>query len=101
MTSAAGLVLAAGGIAAANEAIFVPISEGKDFTSSIKSDTNLWRIVPATAILALTLTGLEKVSEPLGKGLAALVLLAVLIIPVGNAPSPTTNAAKMLEVVKL
>jgi hypothetical protein len=101
MSSAAGLVLAAGGIAAANEAIFVPISEGKDFTSSIKADTNLWRIVPATAILALTLTGLEKVSEPLGKGLAALVLLAVLIIPVGNAPSPTTNAANMLKVAKL
>lgn len=100
-TSAAGLVLAAGGIAAANEAIFVPISQGKDFATSIKSDTNLWRIVPATAILALTLTGLEKVSEPLGKGLAALVLLAVLIIPVGNAPSPTTNAANMLKAVKL
>ncbi len=88
--------MAAGGIAAANEAIFVPIAEHRDFTASIKIDTNLWRIVPATAILALTLTGLEKVSEPLGKGLAALVLLVVLIIPVGNAPSPMTNAARMV-----
>lgn len=98
MASAAGLVLAAGGIAAANEAIFVPIAQHKDFTTSIKSDTNLWRLVPATAILALTLTGLEKVSEPLGKGLAALVLLAVLILPVGNAPTPLENAAKMVGV---
>ena len=101
MANASGLVLAAGGIAAANEAIFVPISQHKDFAASIKSDTNLWRIIPATAILALTLTGLEKVSEPLGKGLAGLILLAVLIMPVGNAPSPMTNAAKMLEAVKL
>jgi hypothetical protein len=98
MASAAGIVLAAGGIAAANEAIFVPISQHKDFTSSIKSDTNLWRLVPATAILALVLTGLEKVSEPLGKGLAGLVLLAVLVIPVGNAPTPIENLSKMVGV---
>lgn len=101
MASAAGLVLAAGGIAAANEAIFVPVSEHKDFASSIKGDTNLWRIVPATAILALMLTGLEKVSEPLGKGLAALVVLAVLVIPFGNAPSPLENAGNALKAVKL
>jgi hypothetical protein len=98
MASAAGIVLAAGGIAAANEAIFVPLSGGKDFATSIKTDSNLWRLVPATAILALTLTGLEKVSEPLGKGLAGLILLAVLILPVGNAPTPLENAAKMVGV---
>lgn len=98
MASAAGIVLAAGGIAAANEAIFVPISKGRDFATSIKTDSNLWRLVPATAILALTLTGLEKVSEPLGKGLAGLILLAVLILPVGNAPTPLENAAKMVGV---
>ena len=95
-SSAAGLVLAAGGIAAANEAIFAPLSQGKDFTTSIKSDTNLWRLIPATAILALVLTGLEKVSEPLGKGLAGLVVLAVLIIPVGTAASPLENVAKVV-----
>lgn len=96
MTNAASLVLAAGGIAAANEAIFAPLSQGKDFTTSIKDDTNIWRLVPATAILALTLTGLEKISEPLGKGLAGLVLLAVLIIPVGNASPPITNVASFV-----
>ena len=96
MASAAGIVLAAGGIAAANEAIFVPMAQHKDFATSIKNDTNLWRLVPATAILALTLTGLEKVSEPLGKGLAGLILLAVLILPVGNAPTPLENVAKMV-----
>lgn len=96
MASASGLVLAAGGIAAANEAIFAPMAQHKDFASSIKNDTNLWRLVPATAILALVLTGLEKVSEPLGKGLAGLVLLAVLVIPVGNAPTPLENVAKAM-----
>jgi hypothetical protein len=97
-SSAAGLVLAAGGIAAANEAIFVPIAQHKDLATSIKTDTNLWRLVPATAILAMVLTGFEKVSEPLGKGLAGLVLMAVLIIPVGHAPTPLENLAKMVGV---
>lgn len=83
------MVLAAGGIALANEAVFVPLEEKKTPLQTIN-----WRIVPATAILALTLTGLEKLSEPLGKGLAALALLAVLIIPAGNAASPLENAGK-------
>ena len=96
MASAAGLVLAAGGIAAANEAIFAPLAQHKDFATSLKSDTNLWRLVPATAILALVLTGLEQLSEPLGKGFAGLVLLSVLIVPVGNAPTPLENVAKFV-----
>lgn len=97
MSSAAGLVLAAGGIAAANEAIFAPMAGGKDLQSSLKADTNLWKLIPATAILALMLTGLEKVSEPLGKGMAALVLLAVMIVPVGKAPSVLENVAKVVN----
>lgn len=98
MASAAGLVLAAGGIAAANEAIFAPIAQHKDFATSLKTDTNLWRLIPATAILALVFTGLENVSEPLGKGMAGLVLLAVLVIPVGNAATPLENVAKFVGV---
>lgn len=96
MASAAGLVLAAGGIAAANEAIFAPIAQHKDFATSIKTDTSIWRLIPATAILALVMTGLENVSEPLGKGLAGLVLLAVLVIPVGNGGAPLENVAKFV-----
>lgn len=98
MASAAGLVLAAGGIAAANEAIFAPLAQHKDFATSIKTDTNLWRMVPATAILALTLTGLENMAPGFAKGLAGLVLLAVLIIPVGNAGAPLENIAKFVGV---
>ena len=90
--------MAAGGIAAANEAIFAPLAQHKDFVTSLKSDTNLWRLIPATAILAMMLTGLEKMSEPLGKGMAGTVLLAVLIIPVGNTTAPLENLAKFVGV---
>lgn len=92
MASAASLVLAAGGIAAANEVIFTPLESGHGV--SVASFN--WRIVPATAILAITLTGLEKISQPLGTGLGLLTLLAVLIVPVGKAPTPVDNLAKIV-----
>ena len=91
MAESTGFILAAAGIAAANEAIFAPAVAHKP----LWVDFN-WRIIPATALAALTLAGLEKLSPPLGKGLAMLALLTVLIVPVGNAPSPVENASKML-----
>ena len=91
MADSTGIVLAAGGIVVANELIFAPMEAGKN----VDLTTFNWRIVPATAILALTLGGLEKLSKPLGVGLAGLALLAVLIIPVGNAPTPIDNASKL------
>lgn len=93
MAASTGLILAAAGIVAANEAIFAPAVAHKP----LWVDFN-WRIVPATAIAALTLAGLEQISPPLGKGLAALALLAVLIRPMGNAPSPIENATKLLGI---
>lgn len=92
MPSAAGLILTAAAITAANEAIFVPAVEDRP----LWHDFN-WRLVPATAIATMVLVGLEKVSEPLGRGLAALALLTVLIRRTGNAPSPIENLSKMLE----
>jgi hypothetical protein len=91
MAESTGLILAAAGIVAANEAIFAPAATGHP----LFVDFN-WRIIPATAVAALTLAGLEQISPILGKGLAMLALLAVLIVPVGNAPSPVENATKML-----
>ena len=91
MAASTGYILAAAGIAAANEAIFAPIATGHP----LWVDFN-WRIIPATAIAGLALAGMEQISEPLGKGLAMLALLTVLIIPMGNAPSPIENATKML-----
>jgi hypothetical protein len=90
MAKSTGLVVAAAGIALANEAIFIPMETGKSPIQTIN-----WRIIPAAAVLALVLAGLEKVSEPLGAGLAGLTLLAVLIVPVGNAPTPLENAGKV------
>lgn len=91
MSSAAGYVLAAGGLVAANEAVFVPLETGKPAWTSLN-----WRIVPATALLALALTGMDKLAPGFGTGLGMLTLLAVLVIPVGNASTPLENAAKLV-----
>lgn len=93
--SAAGLVLTAAAITAANEAIFVPATTGQP----LWKDFN-WRIVPATAVAVMLLSGLEKISPPLGKGLAGLALLAVFIRPMGNAPTPLENLSKMMGMNK-
>lgn len=93
MAESTGLILAAAAIAAANEAIFVPATTNQPMWKDFN-----WRIVPATAVAAITLAGLEKVSPSLGKGLAALALMAVVLVPMGNAPSPVDNATKMLGI---
>lgn len=90
--SAAGYVITAGVIAAANEAIFLPI-EGKG--TPLKNFN--WKIVPATAILAMVLTGFEKVAPDFGNGLGIMVLLTVLVVPAGNAPSPLENLAAIVK----
>lgn len=95
MASAAGLILSAAGIAAANEAIFIPANSGKP----LWNDFN-WRLVPATAVAVLTLSALEKISPPLAKGLAGLALFSVIFVPVGNAPSPVDNLSKMIGIKK-
>lgn len=93
MASSTGLILAAAGITAANEVIFIPANAGKP----LWDDFN-WRLIPATAVAVLTLSALEKLSPPLAKGLAGLALLSVLIVPFGNAPSPVDNLSKMIGI---
>lgn len=89
--SAAGFVLAAGAIELANEALFGPLEgQGKPW-----SNLN-WRVVPATAILAIVLTGFEKIAPDFGNALGGLVLLSVLVIPYGNAPTPLENVSKVV-----
>lgn len=95
MAESTGYILAAAGIVAANEAIFAPVATG----GPLWVDFN-WRIIPATAIAAFTLAGLEQISPVLGKGLAMLALLAVFIMPIGNAPSIVDNVSKYLEKIK-
>lgn len=89
--SAAGLFLAAGAVTVVNEAVFAPVSAG----GKITADFN-WRVIPATLLGALAVGGLAQIAPGFAAGLAGLVLLAVLIVPSGNAGSPVSNASKML-----
>lgn len=90
MAKSTGIVLAVGAITAANEVFFAPVSGSKN-----SYDNFNWRIIPATAGLALALAGLERLSEPFAVGLAWLSLVAVLTVRFGNAPTPLENATKM------
>lgn len=81
-------MLAVGGITAANELLFAPAAGAKI--------TFNWRLIPATAGLALALAGLEHLSAPFAVGLAWLSLAAVLTVPFGNAPTPLENALKVM-----
>lgn len=83
-----------GGITAANELLFAPLTghgtPWKNFN---------WRIVPATGVLALALAGIEQLG-PAGatfaKGLATIALVTVLFVRLGNAPAPAENLATVL-----
>lgn len=87
MARSTGPVLVIGAITAANEVLFAPAAGGKvNFN---------WRIVPATAGLALALGLLERLAPDFAVGVAWLGVLTVLVVPVGNAPTPIQNANKI------
>jgi hypothetical protein len=88
--SAAGIALAVGGITAANELFFAPVTGNGPL-----SDFN-WRVIPATGIFALMMGGLEKISPQLATGIAVTALVTVLFTRIGNAPAPTENITNIL-----
>lgn len=88
MAQAAGIVLVAGSVTAANELLFAP-------AAGHKASFN-WKIVPATAGLALALTGVERLAPKFGAGLAWLTLATVLLVPFGNGGSPVENITKAM-----
>lgn len=88
MAASTGPVLAAGAITFVNEGLLSPLAGGKA--------TWNWKVIPATAGLALALAGLEKLAPGFATGLAWLVLVTVLIVPVGNAPTPLATATQAL-----
>lgn len=97
---APGYVLAAGGIALVNEVALSPMAHGKN--PSLTADTVNWRIIPATAILALVLSGVGELNEGFGDALGALVLLASLIVPFGTGDQgPLSNLATVVKGGKL
>lgn len=88
MAASTGPVLAAGAITFINEGLLSPLAGGKA--------TWNWRVLPATAGLALALAGLEKLAPGFAVGLAWLTLVTALAIPIGNAPTPLATASKAL-----
>lgn len=91
MARSTGIILAAGAITLANEAVFAPLASGGKITSHFN-----WRIIPATAGAALALAGLEHLSEQFAVGVAWIALVTVLFAKLGNAQPPLVNAANML-----
>lgn len=88
MARSTGPALIAGGITAANELIFAP-ADGQKIRFN-------WRLIPATGLWALALAGMEKISPGWAVGLAWLAVATVLIVPLGNAPTPLDNAVRAL-----
>lgn len=82
------MVLAIGAITLTNEVVFAPLA-GQSVSVN-------WRIIPATAGLALALAGLERVAPEFAVGLAWLGLVTAVAIRFGNAPTPLENATKIL-----
>lgn len=84
------IVLATAGIVAANEAIIGPLAghgtPWKDFN---------WRLIPATAVVTLAFVGLERLAPTAAKGLAVIMLVAVLFAPLGKQGAVLPNAAKV------
>jgi hypothetical protein len=92
MARSTGPVLVAGGLAAANEAIFTPLA-----THQAENWDAAFRLVPATAGLALGLALLEQAASGFAMGLAWLLVVGVLVFPLGNAPPIVTNVNKILH----
>ena len=88
--SAAGVAISVGAVTAANELFFAPVTG-----NGALSDFN-WRIIPATAVFALLLSGLEKFSPTLANGIGYTALITALIIPLGNGKSPIENLNSFL-----
>jgi hypothetical protein len=86
-----GIVLAAGGITLANELIGASLGKQKWSAATVN-----WRVIPATAGLALALGALEKIAPQFATGLALLTLFTVLVVPLGAHPTVLANASKLL-----
>jgi hypothetical protein len=89
MGASTGIVLAVGGITAANELVLAPLA------NKTKVSFN-WRLVPAVGGLALALDALEKIAPSFAVGLAVLCLATVLVVPFSGNPTPLENALKVL-----
>lgn len=100
MAESTGYVLAAGGIVVLNDVLTAMQKSGQKGGNPDWWDAINWRILPATAIMCGVLAGVESMAPAFGKGLGMLVLLSVLVVPVGNAPTPLTNLSQIMGYAK-
>lgn len=95
MAESTGIVITVGAITLGNELLGATLNKQTWSASSIN-----WRVIPATAGLALALAGLEHIAPKFAVGLAWLSLATVLIVPFGNQPTPLDNALKVMGYTK-
>lgn len=93
MAQSTGPVLAAGGLAIANEAILGPLASGRP-----ENWGAAFRLIPVTAGLALALGLLERAVPEFATGLAWLLLAGVLVFPVSGQPPLIDSASKVLKI---
>lgn len=85
MADSTGPILAVGAITIANQSLLSEPQQEIDF-----------RVVPATAIVAIGLALLERASRGLAVGIAWIALVTVLFVRLGRAPSPAENLLKII-----
>ena len=95
MAASTGPVLALGAISFANEVAFHPWA-GNSSKTFQGVPSSAWKILPATAGLAVGLALLEKIAPGFATGLAWLGVLAILLYPMGTAGSPICNISKIM-----
>jgi ABC-type Fe3+-siderophore transport system permease subunit len=98
MAESTGLALSVGGVTLANLMVLNPMAQGKGIDVS-----QGWRVIPATAIFALMLAGIEQLPGPsskiFAKGLAGIALITVVFTsPVKGTNSPVKNLASIAKV---
>lgn len=92
MATAAGIVVVTGGLTLLNEALNAPYENG---TTDVLSSIN-WRVIPATVVAALMVSGLSAVNETAAKMVAGIGLVAVLFTRLGNGPSPVEHLVAVM-----
>jgi hypothetical protein len=98
MADSTGLAIAVGAITLTNIMVLNPMAQGKSIDV-----TQGWQVIPATAVFALALAGLEQFPGPtpklFAKGIAAIALVTVLFTaPEKNTKAPVVNLFSIAKV---